>query len=218
MSDLAFAVTGASVEPYAAVPTLLFHLAISDAVDEAVQTIALRCQVRIEPRRRHYAPGEEDALAELFGERDRWGDTLQSLLWANTSSIVPGFRGSIQTDLPVVCTYDFEVATAKYLDALRDGEIPLEFLFSGTVFVRAEGGIQADPVPWRHEASYRLPAAVWREAMDRYFPNSTWIRLRRETFDRLYRFRSRAAQATWEGTIEALLDAAQEPDGVRAGR
>ena len=37
----------------------------------------------------------------------------------------PASPASTEVDLPVTCTYDFEVAAAKYLHALDDGEIPL---------------------------------------------------------------------------------------------
>ena len=47
--------------------------------------------------------------------------------------MVPGFEGTTVIDLPITCTYDFEVVAAKYLEALEDGEVPLLFLFSGTM-------------------------------------------------------------------------------------
>ena len=48
--------------------------------------------------------------------------------------MVPGFAGTTEVALPLECTYDFEVTAAKYLHALRDGALPLQFLFSGTIF------------------------------------------------------------------------------------
>jgi hypothetical protein len=55
----------------------------------------------------------------LFGETPRWGDTLKPFLWTNLSATIPGFRESIQIELPVACTYDFEIAAAKYFHSLR---------------------------------------------------------------------------------------------------
>jgi uncharacterized protein DUF6084 len=211
---LAFEVVDAAPEPFAAVPTLNFRVRIRELTGASIQAIALRCQVRIEPRRRHYDGDEEARLVELFGESHRWGETLQSLLWANTSLQVAGFRDAVEVDLPMPCTYDFEVAGTKYLDALRDGQIPVQLLFSGTVFLRGPAGMAVEPVPWHHEAGYRLPVAVWREVMDRYFPDSTWIRMRRDTFDRLYQFRTRRARPTWEATFDDLLELAAEPQAV----
>ena len=78
--------------------------------------------------------------------------------------------GHTEFDLPVECTYDFEVAGAKYIHSLADGEIPLLLLFSGTVFTRGESGFSAEPVPWDREASYRMPVSVWRQCHGSLLP------------------------------------------------
>jgi len=205
MIDLGFAVLEASAEPFAAVPTLIFRLRITEGTGERIHAIALRCQIQIEPRQRHYAAAEQERLFELFGEPPRWGDTLKTLLWTHASLMVPGFEGSREVDLPVACTYDFEVTAAKYFHALDDGEIPLLLLFSGTVFTRGQTGFSVGPVPWEKEAPFRLPVRVWRELMDHYFPGGAWIRLRRESFDALHGFKGRRALATWDDAVEALL-------------
>jgi hypothetical protein len=200
-------------EPYAAVPTLTFALRIGGRGGRPtpIHTIALRCLIQIEPRRRHYDAAEEARLFELFGEPRRFGETLNPVMWTQVSLMVPGFLGATEVKLPVTCTYDFEVVAAKYLHALDDGEIPLLFLFSGTVFTRQEGGgVSVEPVPWEHEASFRLPVQVWRQVMDQYFPGGAWIRLRRESFDALHRFKGRRALPTWDDAVEALLRAAGE--------
>jgi hypothetical protein len=147
----------------------------------------------------------------LFGEPSRWRETLKPLLWTNTSLVVPAFEGSAEIDLPVTCTYDFEVVAAKYLSALEDGEVPLLFLFSGTVFVKTGHGFQVEQIPWDREAAYRMPVRVWRELMDAYFPGSAWIRVRRETLTALQRFRAGNAASSWDDAIEALMNAAGEP-------
>jgi len=214
MSELRFEVIGARHEPYAVVPTLILRLRISEDSGQQIGTIALRAQIQIEPRRRRYDGAEEDRLLEVFGEPARWGDTLRTLLWTNASLVVPAFSGSTEVDLPIACTYDFEVVAAKYFHSLDGGEIPLLFLFSGTVFERRGTGFSIDQVPWHHEAAYRLPVSVWRAMMDAYFPDSAWIRLRRDTFDALHQYRGRRVLTTWDEAVDSLLDAVSEPDPV----
>jgi hypothetical protein len=212
MTDLGFTVLGCRAEPYAAVPTLIFRLRITEATGERIHAIALRCQIQIEPRQRHYGEPEEERLFELFGAPRRWGETLKTILWTHASMMVTGFTGSIEIDLPVSCTYDFEVTAAKYFHALDGGEIPLLLLFNGTVFTRGQTGFSVEPVPWEKEAPYRLPVQVWRELMDQYFPGGAWIRLRRESFDALHQFKGRRALPTWDDAVEALIrEAGEEP-------
>ncbi|MDQ2818335.1 MAG: DUF6084 family protein [Candidatus Eremiobacteraeota bacterium] len=210
MSRLAFEVLGARAEPYAAAPLLSFRLRISEAEGEQILAIALRCQIRIEPRRRHYGRPEEERLFELFGKAERWGETLQTMLWTHVSAMVPAFSGQVEIDLPVHCTYDFDVASSKYLNALGNGDIPVLLLFSGTIFKPGPSGFSLEPVPWELEAAYNLPVSVWRGVMDAYFPNSAWIRLNKDAFDELYRFKSQRALPTWEDALSALLDMAKE--------
>lgn len=205
MTSLAFDVIDGRAEPYAAVPTLMFRLRVSETTGTEVHAIALRVQIRIEPQRRHYAEAEEGRLVELFGEPARYGDSLKPFLWTHASTTMPGFKGSVEADLPVACTYDFEVAGSKYLHALDDGEIPLVLLFSGTTFSRGPTGVAIEPVSWSAEADYRLPVRVWRDLMDQYFPGGGWLRLSRDSLDALGRFKASRALPSWEQTFEALL-------------
>lgn len=207
MSELAFTVLDISPEPYAAAPNLALRLRISEATGERVHAIALRCQVRIEPQRRAYEKAEKADLAGLFGAASRWGQTLKPLLWTQTTAMVPGFTGAVDVDLPLPCTYDFEVAAARYLQALVDGEVPLSLLFSGTVFTRGESGFGVEQIPWHLEAGYRLPVRVWHELMDAHFPNSGWIRLDRETLRRLGKYRTERALIGWDRVFDELLPA-----------
>jgi hypothetical protein len=211
MSPVSFEVVGARVEAYAAVPTLVLRLRISAADGTPVHAIALRSQIMIEPKRRHYEPDEEQRLTELFGETPRWGDTLRPFLWTNVSMTVTGFTGQTEVDLPITCTYDFEIAAAKYMHSLDDGEIPIVAMFSGTVFGRSAAGLNAAPVSWSEEASYRIPVALWRDMMDLYFPGTGWLRLRRETLDALQQYKTGRALLTWDETFERLLKEAGEP-------
>jgi hypothetical protein len=210
VSPVSFEIVGARVEAYAAVPTLALRLRIVAAGGEPVHALALRSQIMIEPKRRHYDSDEESRLTELFGETPRWGDTLRPFLWTNVSMTVTGFTGETEVDLPITCTYDFEIASAKYMHALDDGEIPIVVMFSGTVFGKSAAGLSAAPVSWSEEASYRLPVALWREMMDLYFPNTGWLRLRRETLDALQRYKSDRALMSWDETFERLLKEAGE--------
>ncbi|HYZ99849.1 MAG TPA: DUF6084 family protein [Acidimicrobiales bacterium] len=210
MTALAFEVLGARAEPHAAVPTLALRLRIAETSAAAVHAVALRCQIRIEPQRRRYDADEEARLYELFGETPQWGDSLRPFLWTHIGTTVGAFTGSTEVDLPVECSYDFEVAGAKYLHALGDGEIPLVLLFSGTVFSRGDAGFAAEPVAWDAEASFRLPVATWRAVMDLYFPNSAWLRVRRDTLDALARFKATHALPTWDQALERLLKDAGE--------
>jgi Family of unknown function (DUF6084) len=200
------------VLPYAAIPTILFKLGVRNGVEgEEIDSISLRTQIRIAATQRSYEQTEQGKLRELFGEPHQWKDTLRSLLWTNTDTIVTRFAGGRVFEMPVTCTYDFDVVGTKYFAALEDGEIPLEFLFSGTVFYRKDGGaLQAARISWEKEAQFRLPVRVWREMMDHYFPNSAWLRLPKDTFDRLYAYRSSNALLTWDRTLESLLNKAEK--------
>jgi hypothetical protein len=211
MPDLRFQVEGAEEVRHAAAPTLALKLRVSDAAGTSVHSVALRCQIRIEPARRRYGPEEQGRLRDLFGEPERWGQTLRPMLWMHTSLVVPPFEGSTALDLPVPCTFDFNVAGTKYFAALEDGAVPLCLLFSGTIFYEAEhGGLQVAQIPWEREANYGLPVRVWREMMEHYYPNSAWLCLRRDVFDRLVAYRSRRGLPTWELALEELLKAGEE--------
>ncbi|MEE1752100.1 DUF6084 family protein [Streptomyces sp. SP18CS02] len=217
MTELAFTCTGVRADRYAAGPTLVFRLRVTAAGNARVHALALRCQIRIEPSGRGYEPEEAQALTDLFGERSRWGRTLQPLQFAQVPLMVPGFTGETETDLVVPCTYDMDVAAGRYFDALAGGEVPLLMLFSGTAFT-GTGGFRVEPVPWDREAAFRMPVAVWREMVEQHFPGCGWIRLSRDTMDDLLAFRSRRALASWEATLGALLAAAEPPRPPRPDR
>lgn len=211
MSRLAFQVVGARAEPYSAAPLLTFRLRVSDGAGEPIHALALRAQLQLEPRKRRYNATEEERLVELFGTPERWGDTLKTVLWTHVSTMIPAFTGVTEIDVQIPCTYDFEVASSKYFYALDEGEIPVLFLFSGSIFKQAPSGFAVEQVPWESEAAYRLPVSVWRDVMDLHFPNCAWIRLRRDAFDDLYRFKAKRALPTWEDAIAALLEQVREP-------
>ena len=210
MPELDFSIDGAEALAFAAQPTIVLKLRIVARGGEAVRSVSLGVQVRIAATLRAYAAVEQEHLLDLFGEPSRWGQTLKSLLWTTTSVQVPAFRGQTVVDLAIPCTYDFEVASAKYLDALQDGSVPLELLFSGTVFYVGEVGLQAERIGWDKEARFSLPVRVWQDVIRLYFPNSAWLRVHRDTFDRLYRYRMRNALPTWEAALDSLLSASEQ--------
>lgn len=210
MSELIFDCVDVSPDRYAAAPTLVFRLQLSETTGEAINAIALRCQLRIEPQRRRYSRAEEERLSDLFGDAPRWGETLKPFQFGYVTQMVPSFSGRTEVELPVPFTYDLEVASTRYFHSLEDGEIPLLLLFSGSVFVKGGTGLAVEQVPWHKEASYRLPVKVWQELMDLYFPNSAWIRMRRDTVDALQRFKSNRVLTTWDETMEVLLAEADE--------
>jgi len=205
MADLIFGCTGASADRYAATPTLTFSLTISETSGVRVHAIALRCQIRIEPHSRRYTATEARRLHDLFGDTSRWADTVKPIQLATVTTMVPSFTALTEVDLPVPCTYDLEVASARYMQGLDDGTIPLLLLFSGTVFLDTGEGFSVELVPWSAEASYRMPVSVWRDLVNAHFPGSAWLRCSQETLDSLSDFKARRALPTWDATLLALL-------------
>jgi hypothetical protein len=210
MSELVFDCVGARADRFAVVPSMILTLRISETSGQRVEAIALRCQIRIEPARRRYSDAEALRLSDLFGETQRWAETLKPVQFTTVAVMVPGFTGSTELDLPIPLTYDMEIGATRYFAGLEDGEVPLLLLFSGTVFGTSNGRLSVQQVPWSKEASYRLPVAIWREAIDAHFPNSAWIKISNSTFDELLRFKTQAALPTWEATVLALLAAATQ--------
>jgi hypothetical protein len=206
MFDLNFQIE--SVEPiaYAASPQLAFRLAITETATTLIQSVLLKCQIRIEPTRRRYQTENPDRLLEMFGPPERWGKTMRSMLWTHAQEFVSSFTGHTTIDLAVPCTFDFNVAATKYFAALEEGEIPLTFLFSGTVFYEADGGgLQVAPISLEKQAGFRLPVAVWKQMMDQYYPHSAWLCIDRDVFDRLLCFKATQGLPTHEKAIEILL-------------
>ena len=205
MTDLSFEVVDVAPQQHAASPHLLFRLRVTESSGEVVHAIALRAQLRIEPQRRPYDPLEQEALTDLFGTSARYSATLKHFLWTHATAMVQGFDGSREFDLPVACTYDFDVSATKYLHALRGENVPLVLLFSGTVFTRGATGFSVEQLSWSLEARCLLPVSLWRALMDHYFPGAGWIRLDRATIDALARFKSERGLVSWDDALAALL-------------
>lgn len=208
MPDLKFRVQNAQAVPFTAAPMLAFKLEIENTPEEqAIQTIALQCQIQIEAARRKYSATEKQRLHDLFGEPDRWSQTLRAMLWTHASVIVPPFARSTIVDLPVPCSFDFNIAATKYFGGLEEGEAPLNLLFSGTVFYEnGAGALQIEQIPWDRETKYRLPVTAWREMMEIYYPNSAWLCLRRDVFELLSDYKTQRGFLTWEQALESLVN------------
>jgi Family of unknown function (DUF6084) len=212
MPDLSFTVESAEAVQFAAQPLLALKLRVQNRnPEESIHTVTLRAQIQIESPRRQYSREEKQQLLDLFGPPERWSQTLRPMLWTHAQAVIPSFAGSTTADLQIPCTFDFNVAATKYFHAVSDGDIPLNLLFSGSVFYAGpDGTLQVVPVPWNKEARFRLPVRVWREMMDLYYPNSAWLYLRRDVFERLYEYKTHRGIATWEQALEGLLAAEQE--------
>jgi hypothetical protein len=212
MPDLGITVEKAEVVPFAVSPTLAFKLRVANADQaEAIHTVVLRCQIQIEVTRRRYTALDQERLRDLFGEPERWGQTLRNLLWTNASVVIPQFTGVATVDLHVPCTFDFSIATTKYFNGLADGDIPILLMFSGTVFYADQtGALRAAPVSWDKETKFRLPLKVWKDMMDAYYPNSAWLCLRRDVFEDLHRFKVERGIPTWEQAFEIILASLKE--------
>ena len=141
------------------------------------------------------------------------------MLWTHAAMVVPGFEGRTAVKLAVPTSFDLSLAPTKYFFALDDGEVPLTFQFSGTVFYRdAQGALMTERISWAKEARFRLPVAVWRDLIERHYPDGAWLCLRRDVFDRLYRYKARRAVPTWDAVIDELLRDRQAPRSAREPR
>ncbi|MET8148570.1 DUF6084 family protein [Actinoplanes sp. NPDC049668] len=207
MTGYRFTVLDVFAEPHAIAPQLTARLRVEETTGRRIHAIMLRCQVRIEPQRRRYGAAEQDGLLGLFGGRERWADTLKPFQWMRCDATVPGFTGSTETDLALPCTYDLEVIGTRYLHALDAGDVPLTFLYSGTVFTRDGNGFGVEQIPWACEARHAMPVAVWRRMISSYYPNTGWVRVGSDVLGELADYRSRHGLVSWDETMQKLLAA-----------
>jgi hypothetical protein len=214
MPDLGFRVGDVVAMAYAACPTVAAKLLISNSpADEDIQSISLNCQIQIQPLGRPYTAIEEARLLELFGERERWGQTMKPLHWTNVVLKVPPFRSETELDLLLPCSLDFDVAANKYFFGLEAGSISVAVMFSGTVFyTNTEGALQIAQIPWDREARFQLPVAAWKDAIATHYPETAWIQLPHDIFDRLYRFKVSRGIPKWQGVIERLLNESERAE------
>ena len=146
--------------------TLSVALSVASILSELrVESISLTVQVQIEPARRRYTDDERRALADLFGEPERWSTTVRPLFWTIINVAVPAFVGGTRSELLLPCPKESDIAAAKYLRALQSDDIPASLLFSGRVFHWKNGVVQMAPIPWSKECLFRIPLRVYEEAM-----------------------------------------------------
>lgn len=204
-----FTVVGARTVPVSGMPAFELLVEVEEASGAQVYTIALHTQIQLEPSRRPHDPETRERLLELFGPPERWGSTTGAIPWAAVDTLVPSFTGRTTFALRVPCGYDLELAATRYCDGLRDGVVPLDLHFNGTVFHRDEDGrLAIAMVPWAATARYKLPLEVWRATIDRHYPAGGWVALHRETLERLAGYRTEHALSSYTATIQRLLEEA----------
>ena len=212
MPDLDFRVVGVEAAARGLTPLLHFRLEVTNApATEEIHGIILQAQVHIQSAQRSYEEQEKRLLVDLFGTPDRWGQTLRTRLWTHASVTVRPFFEHASTILPIQCTYDLNVTATKYFYALKEGKVPLLFLFSGTVFYAGvDGKLQVQRISWEKECAYGMPIKVWQELMEHHYPGSAWLSLHRHVFEKLYAYKLNHGIPTWEETIERLLSDSSE--------
>jgi hypothetical protein len=202
-----FAIVGATHVPFAATPTMLFEAIATEPTGAAIQSIALTAQVMIDPARRGYDAETRARLTELFGPPASWAPSTSGLAWARVAAAVPGFTGETRFSLEVPCTYDLEVAAAKYFYAVADGEVPLTFHFNGNVFFHGAGGhLQVMPISWTTSSHYRMPVQAWRAMIAEHYPGGGWIRLSDETLHMLHERRAQRGLPSLDACVAELLE------------
>jgi hypothetical protein len=209
--DPEFEVVSARAVERSAAPTLAFKVKAGDESGRRLFTIALTAVITIEPSKRRYDEPTRERLFELFGEPQRWASTTTNFRWAQADVLVPAFEGSTEFELVVPCTYDLELAAAKYFNGLADGLAPLRFHFNGTVFYEAdEGRMQIVQIPWDRSPRFGMPVEVWREAIDAVYPYRAWVPVDTATLERLQRRKAERGLPTFDAVLGELL--AEEQD------
>ncbi len=216
MPDLKFEIISSQVKQYAAAPTLVFNLQITnDTENEEVYAAALKCQVVIEAVKRRYNEETKDLLYELFGGAERWHETLRTTFWQIVTVPVPRFTGKTVVEINVPCSEDQGLAAGKYFYAVRDGIVPLAFLFSGTLFYKdPDGNLQITLIPWEKEAFCKMPASLWQEMMDTHFPNIRWLQVRKDIYERLVKYKALNKFPSLENCVERLLEQALNESNI----
>jgi hypothetical protein len=202
-----FWVLDAEARPHTAAPTLRFRMRIRDHSDAEIYTVALATQIHLDAVDRPHDDATREALRDVFGEPERWGDTARGVMWAKVDTLVPSFTGSASFDLEVPCSSDLELATSRYFEAVPDGVAPLSFHFNGKVFYRgAQDRMQLSMVPWHATAQFKLPIETWREAMG---TRGGLVRVSSDTFAALREYRLERGLPSLDASVADLLDGAR---------
>lgn len=201
-----FTVLGVDVQKVASGPSLKFTMGVNETTGKEIFTIALMVQIHIDPAQRKFDAETKQKLFELFGEPSRWATTTRSFLWSQIFVLVPSFIGATTFDVPVLSNFDLELAATKFFYSLPDGEIPMTFHFSGSIYYKEDDGrIQIVQVPWSCSAQFRLPVERWRAMVDFYYPNTGWIAMQRQTLDKLLEYKAKEGLSTFDACISKLL-------------
>ncbi|HTU87599.1 MAG TPA: DUF6084 family protein [Solirubrobacteraceae bacterium] len=204
--DLEFTVLGARPVKYAAAPMLTLDLQIGETTGREVYMVALTIQLMIDPARRRYDDTTRERLVELFGAPERWAVTTRSLVWSQLDVVVPAFTGTTTVSVPISCHYDLELAAAKYLHSLPDGEAPLGLHFNGMIYYPdGDGRLQMVLIPWSKSIDFRMPVSVWQDTIAHYYPGTAWIAVRSQTFEALQKEKLERGLATVDDCVSALL-------------
>jgi hypothetical protein len=199
-------VLGAEPALHVEAPALHFRLRVREAAGRDVYMVALGTQVQIDPGLRGHDQDTRARLVDLFGTPERWASTTSAIVWARVEALLPSFSSELEFTLVVPCTYDLEVTSAKYLDALPDGEVPLSFHFSGRIFYRGEDGrLQIVLTPWS-TATFRMPVATWRAMIEHHFPEAGFVRVQQSTLQALGLHRAAHGLPTFDAAIADLLE------------
>lgn len=216
MPDLKFQITGIDQAMRGLTPLLEFKLHVTNSPSEqSIHAVLLSAQIQFQCPQRSYTGTEKEKLVELFGPPEMWGQSLRNRLWAQANTTVCAFRGEANAALQVPCTFDLNIAATKYIYALEQGNVPVLFLFSGSVFYEVDGQLKVEPISWDKECVYQMPVETWKDLMQRHYPNSAWLYMDREVFDRLYAFKRQGAFLNWEQAIDSLLARAKSREPVR---
>jgi len=217
MPELNYQIVGVEAVARGMTPLLHFRVRVSSENPAGViQGLLLNAQIQIQSPQRGYTAAEKEKLIDLFGPPERWGQTLRNRLWAHSNATAGTFTGATEIVLPVPCTYDLNLAAAKYLYALEAGDVPLLFLFSGSLFYASgDGRLQVERISWDKECVYRMPMQTWRDLMEQHYPYCSWLYLRKDVFDRLYAYRRKMGMASWEEAVNSLLDEADQAAIIR---
>ena len=212
--DPTFTVLDVAAVRHAATPTLRFDLHVSDPAGREVYAIALSVQIQIDPAKREYDDATRARLVELFGAPERWGATTHTFEWARIEVLVPSFTGATSFAVQVPCTYDLEIAAAKYFYSLPEGMVPLSFHFSGMVLFKdaeGHGAMHVTPVPWSCSTRWRMPVDTWKRAMVAHYPGGGWVRLSTDTLDALAGAKAAGGHHSFDDAVAALLEPRTSP-------
>jgi hypothetical protein len=139
MPDLSFQIEGVQAVRLRA-PLLGFDLRVTNTAASAYTPSPSGARSRLRRTRRRYGAKDQERLQDLFGEPHRWGQTLRTMLWTQASVDRARFHGRAPCGAAGALHLRLQCGRVKYFQGLEEGEIPLCFQFSGTVFYESATG------------------------------------------------------------------------------